>query len=235
VTGLPILHLGDGWLAVAKPAGLLVHRTDRASGVEEAAVQVVRDQVGRRVHPVHRLDRGASGVLLFALDAERTRALQAGLAAGTKRYLALVRGVVAFAETIVDRPLADDAGVLREARSTIRRLASCPAPRCSLVEVRPWTGRIHQVRRHVRGVDHPILGDARHGDTRATRAFREQTGLSRLALHCAQVALDVDGGTVTVTCPVPDDLGTVLRALPLWPAAIEAAPELLLPQPGVSG
>ena len=90
---LPVLARGDAWLVVAKPPGLLTHRGEGVRA-DHYALQVVRDQVGRHVHPVHRLDRPASGCLLFALDPTWARILQAAMAApdARKTYLAFVRG-----------------------------------------------------------------------------------------------------------------------------------------------
>ena len=74
---LPVLYQDDHLIAIHKPAGLLVHRTVLDRHETRFAVQILRDQIGRHVHPVHRLDRGTSGVLLFALDRETSRILSA--------------------------------------------------------------------------------------------------------------------------------------------------------------
>ncbi|MDA0191722.1 MAG: pseudouridine synthase, partial [Proteobacteria bacterium] len=91
---LTILH-HDAWLvAIDKPAGLLVHRSPLDRHETRFAVQLLRDQIGRHVHPVHRLDRGTSGVLLFALERDVARRLgeQFEAQAVDKTYLAVVRG-----------------------------------------------------------------------------------------------------------------------------------------------
>ena len=91
---LEILYRDDWLVAIQKPSGLLVHRSPIAAQEERFAVQLLRDQIGRRVYPAHRLDRGTSGVLLFALDREvaRTLAQRFESQAVDKRYLAIVRG-----------------------------------------------------------------------------------------------------------------------------------------------
>ena len=91
---LPILFRDEHLVAVHKPSGLLVHRTVLDRHETRFAVQILRDQIGQYVHPVHRLDRGTSGVLLFALDRETSRILSAQFETQRidKTYLAVVRG-----------------------------------------------------------------------------------------------------------------------------------------------
>lgn len=219
-----ILAATDDWVVVAKPSGLAVHRGDDTCDTT-FLVQQVRDQVGRKVWPVHRLDRGTSGAVWFAFDPAHLAAYQAGLAAGTKRYLALVRGAAMSRESVeITTPMKDTKGIVREAHTTARVLATCEAPRCSLVLATPHTGRFHQIRRHLRDRSHPVLGDGVHGDSRVNRTWREERGLGRLALH--NLTLTVPSVGIDVHCAVPDDLGEILRALPLWDEAVVALPEL---------
>ncbi len=227
---LPVLASTKDWVAVAKPSGLAVHRSamvrDRVT-----AMSVVRDQLGRRVNPIHRLDRATSGCLIFSFEAAWTTRLQAALSDGRKRYLAFVRGHTPSREPIVIRnPMKDDRGILRDAETLARPVASCRAPRSSLVLAEPKTGRYHQVRRHLRDLSHPVLGDAMHGDTKINRWWRENHALPRLGLHCLSIQLTLDDGPVTITCPVPEDLAALWRRLPWWTEALEAIPELSLPE-----
>lgn len=226
---LHVLDQGERWVAVAKPPALLTHRTPRFA--LDAALQRVRDQLGERVYPVHRLDRGASGVLLFTTDRDLVFPLHEALRLGSKRYLALCRGVWVRGEdpVTVESLLLDDNGLPKEARTVVRALGSCPEPRCCLLAAWPQTGRFHQVRRHVRDLGHPILLDNDHGDSRVNRAWREERGLRRLALHCAEVVLALPEGPRVVRCPLFADLHAVLRALPLWEQARAVEPLLDLP------
>lgn len=228
---LPILARADDWVVVAKPAHLMVHRSRMAPREPAYALQLVRRMMKRRVYPVHRLDRPASGCLLFTTDRTRVHGLQHALRDGVKRYLVFVRGHVPTRETVeVDRPMKDDQGVLRDAHTTVRCVASCPDPRSSLFVAWPRTGRYHQVRRHVRDLSHPVLGDKQHGDTRVNRWWREERGLTRLGLHCLSLDLPLpDGGRVQATCPVPADLRELMSGLPWWDEALAAVPELALP------
>lgn len=218
---LPLLYRDDRLLAVAKPAGLAVHRG--ASRERVVALTLARDQVGRHVHPVHRLDRATSGVLLFAFDPETTRALQEQFEAGAvrKRYLALVRGITPD-EGVIDHPIPrDEDGPRVPAVTAYRRLATFE--RYSLVEAFPCTGRRHQIRRHLKHISHPLIGDVRYGKGEHNRLFRERFGLSRLALHALEIAFahPEDGRPLHLTAPVPEDLAGPLRAMGMEPPRVE--------------
>ena len=99
-------------------------------------------------------------------------------------------------------------------------------PRSALVRVQPRTGRRHQVRRHLRDVDHPILGDTSHGDSRENVRWRAEHGLQRLALHCLHLAFPWDGVRHEVFCPPAADLVTVWRQQPWWLDAVASEPRL---------
>ncbi len=225
---LAVLHLDDHLVAIDKPAGLLVHRTQLAAHEEEAALQQLRDQLGRPVWPVHRLDRGTSGVLLFALSPEIASQLGAMFEQGRmhKRYLALVRGWPGADAGLVDHPLARDpekpsAGQpLLQAQTrwrVLRRLewpfATDPrfiSTRVALLEAEPLQGRRHQIRRHLKHIAHPILGDATHGKGPLNRAVAAHLGTQRLWLHAERLELThpVSGAALRLQAPP----GTV------WPA-----------------
>lgn len=204
---LTLLHRDEYLVAIAKPPGLLVHRTQLAAREDLAALQLLRDQLGQPVWPVHRLDRGTSGVLLFALSPMTASALGAMFEQGqmAKRYLALVRGWPRDDAGVVDHPLARDperpsAGQpLLEAQTrwrVLRRLewplATDPrfaSTRASLMEAEPLQGRRHQIRRHLKHLAHPILGDATHGKGPINRAVAAYLGMQRLWLHAQRLAL----------------------------------------------
>lgn len=218
---LTILDQTDAWVVIQKPSGAAVHRSALARE-GPFLERLLGDQLGRKVYPMHRLDRATSGALLFALSSEAARALQESLTSpdADKRYLALVRGHWSRGDDWqrIDRPLVDDHEVIRDASSLLRCVATSREPRCTLIEARPLTGRMHQIRRHLRGLDHPVLGDSKLGDTKANRLFREQHGLPRLALHCLSLDLPLaGGGRLKVRAPVPDDLLTMWTLLPWWP------------------
>ncbi len=226
---LRILYQDDDLVAVDKPAGLLVHRT-RIADEDAAALQQVRDLVGRRVNPVHRLDRPTSGVLLFAFEADTTRLLQTMFNDGRahKRYLAVVRGY-APEQGVIDRPLRQDRHKPeRPARTIYRRLRTAEAPfpagrydtaRFSLLEAEPLTGRLHQIRRHCAHIRHPVIGDTTHGDGKQNRAFREHVGVHRLLLMARSLSLPHPrhGERLHLFAPLPEDFELVCRTLG-WPS-----------------
>lgn len=204
---LTVLHRDEHLVAIDKPPGLLVHRTQLAAHEDEAALQRLRDQLGRPVWPVHRLDRGTSGVLLFALSPEAASLLGAMFEQGRmdKRYLALVRGWPQQDEGLIDHPLARDpelpsAGqTLLEAQTRWRVLNRIEWPiaidprfattRVALLEAEPLQGRRHQIRRHLKHIAHPILGDATHGKGPLNRAVAGHLGINRLWLHAQRLEL----------------------------------------------
>jgi tRNA pseudouridine65 synthase len=215
---LTLLHRDDRLAAFAKPSGLLVHRGWGDDDV--VAVDLAREAIGARVFPVHRLDRATSGVLLFALDAECAAALGRMFEAGTveKRYLALVRGAPPEAG-VIDSPVPRTEGGARVPAITAyaRRhvVTGIEGRSYALVEARPATGRLHQIRRHLKHLGHPIVGDVNYGKGDLNRLFRERFGLARLALHAARLALahPITGEALAIAAPVPEDLGGPLAAM----------------------
>lgn len=213
---LEILYRDDRVIAVDKPPGLLVHRSDVDRHAREFALQMLRDQIGRRVFPVHRLDRATSGLLLFALDPEAAAFLGRRFEAGRKqsRYLAMVRGHTEPAG-LIDKPLSDprderiDARVQRprSARTRFQTLARTelpftvdryPSSRYSLLAIEPETGRRHQIRRHLKHASHPIIGDTTYGKGRHNRFVGEHFGVRRLLLACVELEIAHPDGTGTL-------------------------------------
>lgn len=229
---LPILYRDDRLIAIDKPSGLLVHRSDIDRHETRFAVQLLRDQIGRRVHPLHRLDRGTSGVLLFALDGETAGAVGRQFERNEveKTYLAVVRGWPPEAG-VIDHPLSrlhDDygrpaAGEPQPAVTRYRRLAAVelpvavdryPTSRYALVALHPETGRQHQLRRHLKHIAHPIIGDATHGKGRHNRYFQQRFGCARLLLACtAMRLLHPDGRTLAIAAPPGDGFAKVIGEL----------------------
>jgi tRNA pseudouridine65 synthase len=234
---LPILFQDDHLVAVDKPAGLLVHRTKLDAHERRFAIQVLRGQLGRRVFAAHRLDKGASGALLFAFTREGAGALGGMFARRQvgKTYLAVVRGHPPEAGAI-DHPLTlelDDAergagpgrepaGTPRDALTHYRRLATVELPhrvdryptcRYALLELEPATGRRHQLRRHLSHVSHPIIGDATYGKGRHNRYVRTLAGSPRLLLACVELRLDhpVTREPLVLTAPLSGEFGGLVR------------------------
>lgn len=233
---LDILYRDEHLIAIHKPSGLLVHRTGLDAAEERFAVQILRDQIGRHVHPAHRIDKGTSGILLFALD--RDTAARAGALFEhqqvDKRYIAIVRGHPAVSGTI-DHPLVRrfDPAERRSARADtlpqpavthFRCLATTELPYCvdrypssryALLELQPETGRRHQLRRHLKHISHPIIGDATFGKGRHNRLFQTLFGSHRLLLACTQLqfAHPISGARVQIDCAPAADFSAVVDAL----------------------
>jgi tRNA pseudouridine65 synthase len=232
---LPILHR-DSWLvAVAKPPGLAVHRSEQVHD-RVPALQRLRNQLGCWVWPVHRLDRGTSGVLLFALDPETARVVGEALTHREldKRYLAVVRGF-APEHADIDHALREEPHAPPQpARTTLRRLGTVVLPipvgryaeaRYSLVELRPHTGRLHQLRKHMAHLRHPIVGDVRHGEGRHNRLFRERFGMHRMLLHAHELTLPhpITGEPLRIHAPLDAELERLLAALGWSDVSLSAA------------
>jgi tRNA pseudouridine65 synthase len=201
---LRLIWRDEHLVALHKPAGWLVHRTGLDAGETRFVLQTLRDQIGQPVYPVHRLDKGTCGVLLMALHPEAARRLTRAFEQREvhKRYLALVRGwAPPLAE--VDHALRpDDAppdAPAQPAQTTLRCLARLewpeafdplhPGTRLSLVQAEPHTGRRHQIRRHLKHLAHPIVGDATHGKGPLNRWWAQRLGLARLWLHAQSLSL----------------------------------------------
>ncbi len=206
-----ILHRDSRCVAVHKPSGLSTHRGWDDS--DDALLQRVRDEVNAYVYPIHRIDRGASGIVLFALDKESARAFTDAWMGGEadKRYLAITRGHPPE-HTLLDHPIPKAPGVDRvEARTEIWLRETFG--RYALVEARPHTGRLHQIRRHLKHLSCPLIGDVRYGKGEHNRIFRTEHGLHRLALHATRLSVPhPDGGTLVVDCPLADDLAAAIAS-----------------------
>jgi tRNA pseudouridine65 synthase len=235
---LDILYLDDYLAIVNKPTGWLVHRTPLDKGETRFVLQTLRDQMEQHVWPVHRLDKGTSGVLLFALSAEVARTLGQAFESGEglqKTYRAVVRGWPADSG-LIDHPLkrmSDDMRTERlevqpaQSRFITLRHFELPLPqqgftstRCAEVELEPLTGRRHQLRRHMKHIAHPIMGDATHGKGPLNRAVADLIGQQRLWLHATHLQLvhPVNGQPLTLNAPMPPEWG-LWDAFPQCPSA----------------
>jgi len=236
VRTLPVLYQDEGLVVVNKPAGLLVHRSPIDRQETEIALQIVRDQLGQWVYPLHRLDKATSGALMFALDRESARALTRAFteAQVSKGYLAVVRGFIGDAGRI-DHPLKEGPdGPEKQCVTEYRRLATVELPqpvgpyataRYSLVSAAPLTGRMHQIRRHMKHVFHPIVGDTTYGDGKQNELFRRTFNCSRLLLHAFKLDFvhPVTGRQLSIQAPLDRSFEALLQALQ-WDTVALAPP-----------
>jgi tRNA pseudouridine65 synthase len=217
-----VLYQDDQVLVVNKPAGLLVHRgwaNDR-----HTLMTWSRRTFGPDARPVHRLDRATSGALLLCFGAEATALLQAQFGAGTivKNYLTFTRGITPE-KGLIDHGLRKSKlHERRPATTAIRRLGEFE--RYSLLEARPFSGRQHQIRKHLKHISHPVIGDTRYGKGEHNRKFRAEFSLHRLCLHASRLCFVHPRTSLahTVCAPLPDDLAAPFERLGLLAAALDA-------------
>ncbi len=219
---LEIIYQDQYMVAVNKPHGLLVHRSSIAADAEEFALQMVRDQIGKTLYPVHRLDRKTSGILLFALNSRVAAKLQTILESADthKRYIAVVRGF--FPDSIeLDYPLTNDRGKVQEAQTHFKGIKTSELPipfgkhatsRYSFIEAYPKTGRMHQIRKHLSHLRHPIIGDRPHGCNKQNRLFKERWNMTTMLLHAEEFRLmhPVTDAAMVLKA-VPSDVFCIMR------------------------
>jgi tRNA pseudouridine65 synthase len=171
---------------------------------------MLRDQINQLVFPAHRIDRKTGGVLLFALNKSTEIAMQQQFAANLvqKTYLAVLRGHTPDSGEI-DYPLRKENGTLQDAFTAYTTLARAELPvalgkhttsRYSLVEAKPATGRMHQLRKHFAHIFHPIIGDRTHGCNKQNKLFTETWAMNTMLLHAR---------TLTFTHPVSNEQVTI--------------------------
>lgn len=226
---LDLVFLDEHLAVINKPSGLLVHRSRIASGAREFAMQMLRNQLGCHVYPVHRLDRPTSGLLIFGLNSDVARTMTEQLTARevSKTYHAVVRGYVPENGTIdyalkeeLDKLADKDADPDKDKQPAVTHyqcLKQIELPykvskkhdttRYSLVQMQPETGRKHQLRRHMAHIRHPIVGDTNHGDGRHNNFFREHFNCHRLLLAATGLSFKhpVSGESINLETPLPEE------------------------------
>jgi 23S rRNA pseudouridine955/2504/2580 synthase len=219
---IPVLFEDDRFLCLNKPAGLPVQG---GAGIGTSLDSLLAEAYGRRLHLVHRLDRDTSGVIVTAKTRESAAACTALFAdyhGGLKKtYLTICSGVLnkkgIINETLVIK------GRKLAAKTTYTRLACAELPiqvEISLAEMEPVTGRMHQIRRHLARLGHPILGDDKYGDFAFNKQLNKDLGLKRLLLHAASIYLPpslIKGGLL-ISAPLPDHFLVFMEKTGLSPA-----------------
>lgn len=241
---LNILYQDADLVAVHKPAGLLVHRSEIDRHETRFAVQIVRDQLGQSVFPLHRLDKPTEGILVFALSANIARQMMTVFMEREvrKTYHAVVRGYTAEADTI-DYPLSEELDKMTDAKAQqdkpaqtaiteYRRLATVELPmavgryasaRYSFLALQPQTGRKHQIRRHLKHIFHPIVGDTSHGDGKHNTLFREYFNCRQLLLAATGLEFPhpVTQQPLVISAPFGDEFANVINVLG-WQHCLDA-------------
>ena len=230
---LPILYQDEHIVVIDKPSGLLVHRSMIDKHETRFALQMTRDQIGQYVYPVHRLDKPTSGVLVMALSSEIAAKLNEQFTQKiiTKKYIALVRGYT-LAEDTIDYALKEELDKMTDKKAQQDKPAQeaithyktlwqgevpiavgrYPTARYSLISLSPETGRKHQLRRHMKHIFHPIVGDTTHGDGKHNTMFREQFTLSRLLLVAKEMSFEhpVTGELIELSASMGEEFEKVL-------------------------
>jgi tRNA pseudouridine65 synthase len=228
---LELLYEDEHYVAINKPAGMLVHRTSIAKEEQTfIALQLLRDQIGCKVYPLHRIDRPTSGIVMFAKQAEAASLLQPlfPTQAVKKFYLAIVRGYMHEENGVIDSPLRKKlVGELQEARTEYWSLAKTEIPfassnrydssRYSLIKVYPHTGRMHQIRRHMAHDRHYVIGDNTHGDGKQNNFFRKRFDSWQLMLHAWQLEFShpYTASAIHITAPIPEHFQQLMNQIKL--------------------
>jgi Pseudouridylate synthases, 23S RNA-specific len=205
-----IIFKDEHLIAINKPPGLLVHRTSISDEDDEFALQQVRDLIGQKIYPVHRLDRPTSGVLLFGLSSASASALHRLFLTRKikKRYIALVRGWFKSQYLCLNYPVKNSKGNLIDARTDFRLIERFELPipvlpyetsRYSLIEAIPTTGRWHQIRQHLAHLRNYIINDRVHGTGAHNKMFLEVFNVSHLFLHAREITFVHPFSDVTLT------------------------------------
>ncbi|HYH13054.1 MAG TPA: RluA family pseudouridine synthase, partial [Thermomicrobiales bacterium] len=225
---LDVLYEDDDVIVINKAAGMVVHpAAGHASGTLVNALRFHWDEISKhgteRSGIVHRLDKDTSGVMIVAKHNAAMQALQAQWLEGavTKRYVALVHGVVQEDEAVIDVPIARDRtdrkrmAVERDGRNALtvvhvrERFVDA-----TLLDIDLRTGRTHQIRVHLAYIKHPILGDVVYG-TQASKSLSHRLGIKRQMLHAAElgIVLPSGGDSLTFTAPLPTDLESTIQTM----------------------
>lgn len=223
---LDIIYEDNDFIAINKPCAIMVHPT-KITEDKVFLMQLLRDQIGQRVYPVHRLDRPTSGVLLFGKHSDAAAEISTLFRNQLvkKEYRAIVRGFM-DEKGIINHPIANKkfaeaqrAVTLYKKLSEINYPAAIgpyPSARYTYLALFPQTGRRHQLRRHLSHLRHPIIGDKRYGDLKHNKYFAENLGSPYLLLHALQMNFEIKPGkTISLKAPIQAHFSSTLEQLGL--------------------
>ena len=215
MTDVPILFQNNYCMVFNKPAGLAVQGGE---GVKTSLDTILSQKFKPRPLLVHRLDKDTSGLILVAKTREAAASFSSLFAGGrglVKTYLALCSGVPEKTEGLINLELKSKTragrqeGILKKSRTRYRLSSQVDLAGhlCSLLELEPGTGRMHQIRRHLAFISHPILGDDKYGDFSLNKILRKKAGLKHLMLHASRLTIppmtELPQG-LDISAPLPD-------------------------------
>lgn len=184
---ISILYQDESLIVVNKPAGLLVHPMSENDSEKKNLLKLVKWQAEKYLYPIHRLDRPVSGIVIFALNKKAAKSIKENWHHDQfiKEYTALVVGKTPEAGSITIQ-LEDEKGIPRDSITHFQRVAIYN-DKFSLIKVQIHTGRNHQIRRHLKMIDHPIVGDILHGNSEINKIFNDHIGFTRIFLQASKM------------------------------------------------
>ncbi|NOQ71361.1 MAG: pseudouridine synthase [Crocinitomix sp.] len=214
---IEILYEDDDLVVINKPNNMLVHASYYARNIKEPSLLArLKESIPVKLYPVHRLDYKTSGVIVLAKSSAGAAEIQEQFASNTikKRYMALVRGRIKESGTVETPVKNPDTGVYKEAKTNFNALLYTevdipvkpyPKSRYSWVELFPQTGRMHQLRKHMNKISHPIIGDHKYGNRHHNKMFAEELGFANMFLHAAAIEFEhpVSNEVISISASKP--------------------------------
>ena len=187
-----IVHRGKDWFACHKPAGWTVYGDKGNPDAPPDCASYFQKKLAQKTYPVHRLDKDTCGLVVMGLTplaADKISELFSGNKV-RKEYLAIVVGTTS-ARGDIRAPLKENKGkrMLRADTSFVRlaHTVILNGLELSLLRITPKTGRYHQIRRHLRGIGHPILGDPQYGNRDVNEQVRRHFNVKRTLLNASRI------------------------------------------------
>lgn len=201
----PLVWRNGSLHALYKPSGMLVHNSAYAGPREHTLLDAVEQHTGQRVFPLHRIDRGTSGLILAVTSSAETTSWMPALhhPDTIREYIVLVRGALTT-KVRIERPIPNERGEDQEAVTLLAPLKQSKNARVTLARARILTGRKHQIRRHCRSLGYPVVGDATWGNSAFNREMKAHHQIDRLALHAWRVQMTGPDGCEYDVVSLPD-------------------------------
>lgn len=218
---IEILYEDEFYVIVNKPSNLLMYPSYFARNIKEKTlIEYIKEELRCGIKPFNRLDRKTSGIVIFGKTSDSIKQLQNTTI--EKKYLAIVRGITLL-EGEVNSPIKqEDKKEFRSALTLYKQLSTVElnykvgryqTARYSLLELTPKTGRMHQLRKHMNKISHPIIGDNKYGDRFHNKFFKNNFGKQNLFLHAKTIIFDhpFTKDTITITANTPKSWDDIIK------------------------